>query len=92
MFAPISEIACKTLAIVHKKFENDRSFFRRAMLEVFDSENGKPQFIPYDNHEKCVAAAVTFVRKKYNKLLRDYENMESAELTRRKYHGTAFQK
>jgi len=92
MFAPISDIASKTLAIVHKKFENDRSFFRRAMLEVFDAENGKPAFLPYDNHEQCVAAAVLFVKKKYNKLLRDYEKMESAELVRRSYYGTVFAK
>jgi hypothetical protein len=92
MFAPISEIASKTLAIVHKKFENDHSFFRCAMLEVFDAENGKPTFLPYDKHEQCVAAAVLFVKKKYNKLLRDYEKMESAELVRRSYHGTALAK
>jgi len=92
MFAPISEIASKTLAIVHKKFENDQSFFRRAMLEVFDSENGKPEFLPYDDHKKCVEAAVAFVKKKYNKLLRDHEKIESAALLSRSYHDTALQK
>jgi hypothetical protein len=92
MFATDERISEKTFALVHKLFENDNSFFRKALLEVFGQENGKHVFIDYSNHSKCIAAALNFVDGKYQKLLRDYDSIEIAKQKMEKLRGTIYQK
>jgi len=90
MFAPLGRIAIKTLAIVHKHYEKDKSFFRKALLEIFEQENGKCIFINYTNHKACVDAAVKFVDGKYQKLLRDLHHIDDGKLKEANYRGTIF--
>ena len=90
MFAPSSRIANKTLAVVHKQYEKDKSFFRRALLEVFEQENGKCVFINYAKHKSCVEAAVNFVNGKFQKHLRDLYQISDSKLKEANYSGTIF--
>ena len=92
MFAPYEDIAEKILAIVHKRYENDSSFFRKALLEVLKQEKGNREFIDYSDHDACVKAAVDFVNGRYQKLLRDYMAIESGKLKEAKLRGTVFEK
>ena len=92
MFTPYEVIAEKTLAVVHKPFENDSSFFRKALLEVFVQEKGRREFIDYAQHEFCVNVAVEFVNGKYQKLLRDLMSIKVGKEREGKYRGTRFQK
>jgi hypothetical protein len=92
MFSTQKRISEKTLAIVHRAYQNDKSFFRRALLEFLDQDNGKFQFKDYANHEVCVAEAVRFVTGKYQSLLRGFGLIEQAERLKRDLHGTAFDK
>lgn len=91
MFAPQKVIAEKSFAIVHQLYEHDSSFFRNAMLEVFAQQNGRFEFRDYSDHDRCVADAKRFAMGKFQSLLRDFRNIDNAELLKRKYHGTAFQ-
>lgn len=90
MFAPSSRIANKTLAIVHKRYEKDKSFFRKALLVIFEQENGKCAFINYAKHKSCVEAAVNFVDGKYQKYLRDLYEINDSKLKEASYSGTIF--
>jgi len=90
VFAPSSLISEKTLAIVHKRYEKDKSFFRKALLEIFEQENGKCAFIEYANHKSCVEVAVKFVDGKYQKLLRDLHQIRNSKLKEASYSGTIF--
>ena len=92
MFAPKKLISEKLLAIVHKRYENDDSFFRRALLEVLDQENGKYKFCNYSDHELCVGEALKFVAGKYQSLLRDIGAVQYADIVKRKHHGTVFER
>lgn len=92
MFTPYERIAEKTLAVVHKPFENDSSFFRKALLEVFVQEKGRREFIDYAQHEFCAKVAVDFVNGKYQKLLRDLMSTRVGKGIEDKYRGTIFQK
>ena len=91
MFAPDKLISEKSLAIVHKRYEKDSSFFRKALLEVFMARNGRCEFKDYSDHDRCVEIATSFVAGKYQSLLRDHRMIETSELLKRKYHGTALQ-
>src|SRR5260221_10464576 len=51
MFAGTKHISEKILAIVHKRYKNDNSFFRKALLEVLSQDNGKYEFRDYSDHE-----------------------------------------
>ena len=92
MFAPYGDIAEKILAIVHKSYENDNSFFRKALLEVLRQEKGSREFIDYADEQACINAAVEFVDGQYQKLLRDYIEIESGKLREAKLGGTLFEK
>jgi len=92
MFATNDRISEKTFALVHKSFENDNSFFRKALLEVFGQENGKYKFIDYSDHSACVAEALNFVEGKYQKLLRDYDSIETAEQKKERLRDTIYQR
>jgi hypothetical protein len=90
MFAPQKPISEKTLAIVHKRYARDKSFFRMALLELLAQENGRYEFRDYSDHQECVSEALKFVAGKYQSLLREYIHVERARLFERKVHGTAF--
>jgi hypothetical protein len=92
MFAPFGNIAKKTLAIVHKRYERDKSFFRKALLEIFEQENGKCSFVDYTNHRRCIDDAIKFVDGKYQKHLRDLHLIADAKLQEANYRGTIFAK
>ncbi len=91
MFAPFDEIAVKTLAIVHKRFKNDSSFFRNGLLKVLKQNTGSHEFIDYSNHRACLDSAVEFVDGRYQKLLRDYHDINRGKQKEAQYSGTAFQ-
>jgi len=92
LFAPSSNISKKTLAIVHKRYKKDKSFFRKALLEIFEQENGKCAFVDYTKHKTCVDAALKFVDGKYQKLLRDLHQINDSKLQEANYRGTIFAK
>lgn len=80
LFAPVEKIAKKTLAIIHDTYTNQDSFFRNAVVAIFQQENGAPQFLDYRNHAACAKAAVVFVEGKWQKFLRGYDKLkDSAE-------------
>jgi hypothetical protein len=91
LFTPVEKIAEKTLAVVHKAFENDASFFRKALLEVFVQEKGRREFIDYSDHDNCVKLAIEFVNGKYQKLLRDLMKINAGKEIEAKLHGSIFQ-
>jgi hypothetical protein len=76
LFASFDKISKKTLAVVHKPYANDKSFFRRAVLEVFDQENGKIEYIDYRRHVDCIKAVRKFVLGKWHKMLRGFDKFE----------------
>ena len=76
LFAAQHGIAQKTLAVVHKKYEADSSFFRQALLKVFKAENGDVIFKDYANEAECAQAAVDFVDAKYNSFQRSFMSYE----------------
>jgi hypothetical protein len=88
MFAPQKLISEKSLAIVHKSYENDRSFFRKALIEVFMAQNGRCAFRDYSDHDGCILDATDFVAGKYQSILRDYRTIETADILKQRFHGT----
>ena len=70
MFARQKKIAEKMLAIVHTRYEHDKSFFREGLLEVFQQENGRVRFVDYSKHEACIEAAIRFVSGAYSSVNR----------------------
>ena len=70
MFARERGIAEKMAAIVHSRFEQDTSFFRKGLLEVFQQEKGRLDFLDYSNHKACIEAALRFVEGEYNSAIR----------------------
>ena len=90
MFAPQKLISEKTLAIVHNRYKNDDSFFRKALLEVLAQQNGRFEFLDYSKHDSCVEQAVNFVAGKYQSLLRDFEMIKYSEGMKSKFDGTIF--
>jgi hypothetical protein len=91
IFSPFEDISKKTLAIVHKPFSNDSSFFRNGLIEVFQQEHGKCEFIDYEEHELCIQAAVKFVKNKFQKMLRDQEWVQYGTRKKKELAGTAFE-
>jgi hypothetical protein len=65
LFAHKGEIAQKTLAVVHKAYDAERSFFRQGLLEMFTIFSGRREFVDYSNHDACVDEAVRFVKGQY---------------------------
>jgi hypothetical protein len=92
MFAPQARISEKTLAIVHKRYKNDKSFFRTALLEVLAQENGRFEFRDYSKHDACIAVAVKFVAGKYQRVLRELGIIERGDSLKKKFRGTIFDK
>lgn len=89
LFAREKNIAEKSLTIVHSKYQNDTSFFRTGLLEVFKQENGSVEFADYANHEACVAAALKFVQGKYNSAVRRIRTYKDTDT---KSRGTFLEK
>ena len=91
IFSPFEDISKKTLAIVHKPFSDDNSFFRKGLIELFQQEHGKCEFIDYKDYELCIKAAVNFVRNKFQKMLRDQEWVRYGTRKKKELDGTAFE-
>ena len=83
MFAHQKKIAEKMLAIVHTRYEHDRSFFRDGLLEVFQQENGRVRFVDYSNHDACIEAATKFVSGAYSSLNRQIMTCNEIDLRNR---------
>jgi hypothetical protein len=68
LFASRQWVCQKTMAIVHRRYENDAGFFRQGLLEYFEQEGGRHSFHDYVDHDACVNEATKFVRKCYHSL------------------------
>jgi hypothetical protein len=76
LFALKQSIAEKTLAIVHEDYEASESFFRRGVLELFETYNGGVRYLNYANPAACVGYAERYVQKKFWKLCQDVDNVQ----------------
>jgi hypothetical protein len=54
LFAITTPIAEKTMAIVHQEYEEANSFFRRGLLELFETCSGQVRYLDYANPQACV--------------------------------------
>jgi hypothetical protein len=88
LFALKQTIAEKTIAIVHKEYEHANSFFRRGLLELFDTWNGKVRYLDHADAETCVRYAERFVEGKYTKFCSEADDVREIKSRNR---GTYFQ-
>ena len=72
LFAPERHLSEKTVAIIHKKYENDKSFFVDGIVKLLDDEKGKVRFVDYGEHDKCVEAALKFVNSEWESFYRRF--------------------
>jgi hypothetical protein len=72
LFAPERHLSEKTVAIIHKKYENDKSFFIDGIVKLLDDEKGKVRFVDYGEHDKCVEAALKFVNSEWGSFRRRF--------------------
>lgn len=79
IFANFREISQKTVAIIHKDFENEQSFFRLGLIEWFRREKGDRVFHDYFDHERCINEAVRFVKSEYTTRLIRHQARENLE-------------
>jgi hypothetical protein len=88
LFALKPTIAQKTMAIVHKDYEHANSFFRRGLLELFDTWNGKVRYLDHADAETCVRYAERFVEGKYTKFCAEADDFREIKS---RHRGTVFQ-
>jgi hypothetical protein len=88
LFALKASIAEKTLAIVHQDYESAESFFRRGLLELFETYNGKVKYLDYTKTEACVRHAERYVEGKYWKVCQDVDDYREIKS---RHHGKVFQ-
>ena len=76
LFTLKESIAEKTLAIVHQDYETSESFFRRGVLELFDTYNGAVRYLNYARSKECVEYAKRYVERKYWKVCQDVDSVQ----------------
>jgi hypothetical protein len=84
----LTPIAEKTLAIVHQDYETAESFFRRGLLELFETYNGKVKYLDYTNTEACARHAENYVEGKYWKVCQDVDTYREIKS---RHHGKVFE-
>ena len=81
-------IAEKTMAIVHDAYENDPSFFRLGVVELFQDYNGRTNYLDYTKHDHCVGYAKRFVEGKYHRAL---EELHDIKYKKSRYKGGIYE-
>lgn len=73
LFAPERHLSEKTIAIIHKKYENDNSFFVDGIVKLLDDGKGKVKYLDYGEHEECVKTALAFVNSEWLSFHRQFK-------------------
>jgi len=92
LFAGLPSLAKKTLAIVHSRFKDHKSFFRVGLLNMLKIQHGTYEFEDYLNTQKCLELAVEFAENQWTKLALDEYLIEEAQSLTFGRKGGAFEK
>lgn len=79
LFSNYVAITQKMLILVHDSYKNSSSFFTNGILELFEQNNGKREFVNFSDHEQCVQIVMKFITGKYTKILREELVLEEAD-------------
>ncbi len=72
VFATQPHLAIKSLAIIHEKYSQEKSFFNAGVVRVLKQDKGSAQYIDYLQHQKCIDAAVSFVEDEWSSFNRKH--------------------
>jgi hypothetical protein len=88
LFARQGGIAEKTVAIVDKTYESASSFFRRGVLELFETFSGTTKFLDYKDEKACIQRVLTFVEGRYHRVL---DEIDQGQYITARHRGHVFE-
>jgi len=92
LFANSSQLAEKTVAIVHSEYENHQSFFRVGILKLLRARRGRIEFEDYQDFESCAKHAIEFVEDQWTNFSLEDDAINDGNLLAQKRKGTSFEK